>query len=174
MDERRSIPLEPDAKPASAPRRSTPSRSDPVPAVVLGLIGGGWYLWQGMQGSWGRPPGQEAQQGGGQQGQDGHFRQQGGGGNPPGGGRGGANRVAVVVTAPVTSATINDKLMAIGEGIAFRSATVTSSSGGTLTEFFVKPGDIIEANADIGQLDASPSRSPSTARPSPPTTPARR
>ena len=157
MDERRSIPVEPDAaRPAVTPRRSTPLWIQiVVSAVVLGLIAGGWFLWQGLQSPPAdTPPGQQAQQGGGQQGQGGQFRQQGGGGNFPGGGRGGANRVAVVVTAAVTSATINDKLMAIGEGIAFRSATVTSSSGGTLTELFVKPGDVVKANADIGQLDA--------------------
>jgi RND family efflux transporter MFP subunit len=156
VDERRRIDTEPDTKPAPAARRSTPLWIQIVISlVVLGLIAGGWYLWQSMQNqpASGQPGGQVAQQGGGQQGQGGQFRQQGGGGgNFPSGGRG--RTVAVVVTAAVTSATINDKLMAIGEGIAFRSAIVTSSSGGTLTELFVKPGDIVKANADIGQLDA--------------------
>lgn len=81
-------------------------------------------------------------QGGGQQ----------AGGRRQGGFRG--NQTTVVVTAPVTLATINDSLTAIGEGVATRSVTVTSPSGGTLEEILVSPGDVVKAGDPIGHLDA--------------------
>ena len=74
------------------------------------------------------------------------------GGNP-GSQRGRGRETAVVVTAAVTSAVINDKLMAIGEGSAARSVTLTSAAGGTLTELKVKPGDKVEAGTVIAELD---------------------
>lgn len=69
------------------------------------------------------------------------------------GARGGA-RTMVVVTAPVTMATINDKLTAIGEGAATQSVTVVSPASGTLRVLAVKPGDEVPANAVIARLDA--------------------
>jgi RND family efflux transporter MFP subunit len=71
----------------------------------------------------------------------------------PGGGRGG-NRAPVVVTAPVTLATINDRLFAIGEGAAAQAVTVTSPATGTLNQLVVAPGDVIAAGAVIAHLDA--------------------
>ncbi len=62
-------------------------------------------------------------------------------------------RELVVVTAPVTLATINDRLTAIGEGEAAHSVTVMSPASGTLREVLVRPGDSIEAGAEIGRLD---------------------
>ena len=60
-----------------------------------------------------------------------------------------------MVTAAVTSAVINDKLMAIGEGSAARSVTVTSAAGGTLTALKVTPGDSGSRPApSIAELDA--------------------
>ncbi len=76
-----------------------------------------------------------------------------GGQGGPGGGRGG-NRTPVIVTAPVTTGTINDHLSAIGEGAATRSATIISPAAGTLRELIVAPGDMVEAGAVIGRLDA--------------------
>jgi RND family efflux transporter MFP subunit len=75
-------------------------------------------------------------------------------GGPPGGagGRRGPQTM-VVVTAAVTSGTINDKLTAIGEGAAANSVTVMSPANGTLTELLVQPGQTIGANAVIGRLD---------------------
>ncbi|MDB5541495.1 MAG: putative Co/Zn/Cd efflux system rane fusion protein [Devosia sp.] len=93
--------------------------------------------------------GAQAQQGGGQAGGG-----QGGGGQRGGPGGRGGNRTMVVVTAPVLSATINDKLTAIGEGAAAHSVTVVSPANGTLAELLVKPGDAVAAGAVIGQLDA--------------------
>lgn len=77
------------------------------------------------------------------------------GGQGPGGagGRGG-NRAPVIVTAPATLGTINDRLSAIGESAAARSATILSPAAGTLLELSAAPGDMVEARAVIGRLDA--------------------
>lgn len=75
------------------------------------------------------------------------------GGQRPGGQRGG-NRTLVVVTAPVGTATINDRLNAIGVGAALRSVNVASVSGGTLTAILTRPGDQVAANAVIATLDS--------------------
>jgi RND family efflux transporter MFP subunit len=100
----------------------------------------------------GTSPGQQ-----GQQGQPGQQAQQGQQGANPGRSPGnfrGNRQQPVVVTAAVTSAIINDKLMAIGEGSAARAVTLTSAAGGTLTALKVKPGDWVEANTVIATLDA--------------------
>lgn len=75
-----------------------------------------------------------------------------GGGGP--GRPGGMSRQTNVVTTPVTLATINDALMAIGEGNAASSVTVVSPSGGTLTEVLVRPGQVVDTGAIIARLDA--------------------
>lgn len=74
---------------------------------------------------------------------------------PGGGGRpGGNNRQTNVVTTPVTLATINDTLRAIGEGTATRSVTVSSPAGGVLAEVLVRPGQVVAAGDVIARLDA--------------------
>ncbi|HEY4203016.1 MAG TPA: efflux RND transporter periplasmic adaptor subunit [Devosiaceae bacterium] len=89
----------------------------------------------------------------------------GGPGNPGGAGRpgaaggrggfaGGGARVITVNTKPVTTAVVNDKLAAIGDGTALRSVTVTSQSGGTLDELVVKPGDHVKAGDVLAHLDS--------------------
>lgn len=122
-----------------------------VPSATQTLAGYGIYLPFGPPASpaeASQPPDQQAipaargQRPGGQ----------GGGGRP--GASGGANRTTTVVTAPVTLATINDSLTAIGEGKAARSVTVTSPSGGTLNELLVAPGDVVKAGDPIGRLDS--------------------
>lgn len=76
------------------------------------------------------------------------------GGNP-GFQRGpGGRQAVVVVTAAVSSAVINDRLMAIGEGSAARSVTLTSAAGGTLTALSVTPGQRVEAGTTVAELDA--------------------
>jgi len=81
-----------------------------------------------------------------------------GGGRPgagPGmrpGGFGG--RVTNVVTAAATTATINDRLTAIGEGSAVRSVTVTAPTGGELAEVLVRPGQVVAAGDVIARFDA--------------------
>jgi RND family efflux transporter MFP subunit len=109
-----------------------------------------------------QPAGQQAQgqrQGGGQgQGQQQAASQQGArqgqggaGGRPGGGGR----SAAVVIAETVVDGTINDRLTAVGEGSAIHSVTVTSASGGTLLSVAVKPGDRVEAGAELATLDAA-------------------
>ena len=80
-------------------------------------------------------------------------RSSAGGPQQGGGGRRGGARELVVVTAPVTVASINDNLTAIGEGEAAHSVTVTSPATGTLNVLLVRPGEIIAAGAVIGRLD---------------------
>ena len=106
------------------------------PAGPTPTAGGG----QAAQGSPGQRPGGQGAPGGGR----------------PGGGRGGfgGNRTATVVVRPVTLATINDQLTAIGEGTALHSATVDAPSAGTLREILVAPGDHVEPGTVIGHLDS--------------------
>jgi RND family efflux transporter MFP subunit len=69
-------------------------------------------------------------------------------------GPGGRGRAPTVITAPVTVATINDKLTAIGQGAAAHSVTVTSQAIGTLVTLKVSPGDVVKAGDVIAELDA--------------------
>lgn len=75
-------------------------------------------------------------------------------GGGPGGPGGRPSRQTNVVTTPVTFATINASLNAIGEATAARSVTVASPSGGTLDEVLVRPGQIVAAGDIIARLDA--------------------
>lgn len=79
---------------------------------------------------------------------------QGGAGRPGGAGGFGGARTSVVVTAPVTSGIINNKLTSIGEGSAIRAVTVNSAQGGTLMTVDVKPGDKVAAGAKLATLDS--------------------
>ena len=67
----------------------------------------------------------------------------------------GGNRSAIVVTQPVKTGTINNKLTAIGESSAIHSVTVSSASGGTLVTVDVKPGDKVAAGAKLATLDSA-------------------
>ncbi|MGN6102260.1 MAG: efflux RND transporter periplasmic adaptor subunit, partial [Devosia sp.] len=60
-----------------------------------------------------------------------------------GGGRGGgfARPTPTLITAAVTTSTINDRLTAIGQGTAVQSVSVTSQATGTLVKVNVRPGD---------------------------------
>ena len=75
-------------------------------------------------------------------------------GGGPGGRPGGASRQTNVVTTPVTLATINDTLSAIGEGTASSSVTVSSPAGGTLAEVLVRPGQVVARGDVIARLDS--------------------
>jgi RND family efflux transporter MFP subunit len=70
-----------------------------------------------------------------------------------GNGRNGVE-VAIVVTAPVGTATINDRLQAIGTGRANATVTVTPYTSGRLTEFLVQSGAHIEKGQIIATLDS--------------------
>lgn len=78
-------------------------------------------------------------------------------GQPRGGRRGGGGE-QVVVTAPATQGTINDRLAAIGDGSAFHSVTITAPTAGTLVEIAVQPGDVVEAGQIIARLDDEEAR----------------
>lgn len=69
-------------------------------------------------------------------------------------GRGFGNSTALVVTAPITSATINDRLGAIGTGRALNSVSVTPYAPGRLVEVLVASGARVEAGSPIARLDA--------------------
>ncbi|MFN3763972.1 MAG: efflux RND transporter periplasmic adaptor subunit [Aliihoeflea sp.] len=70
-----------------------------------------------------------------------------GGGRGPGAGGG-------VITSPVTTATINDRLQAIGTGRAAETVAVTPFASGRLTELLVRSGSTVEAGDIIARLDA--------------------
>ncbi|WP_275783430.1 efflux RND transporter periplasmic adaptor subunit [Pararhizobium gei] len=69
------------------------------------------------------------------------------------GGRGG-NQTPLVVTQPVDTALVNDRLSAIGNGEAIVSVAVTPQATGNLTEIVVKSGDRIEKGQVIARLDS--------------------
>jgi len=80
---------------------------------------------------------------------------QGAGGRPGGAGAGGFQRLTpTVITAPVITSTINDKLTAIGQGVAAQSVSVTSQATGTLVKIDVKPGDKVKAGQVLAELDS--------------------
>src|SRR5690606_25963655 len=78
------------------------------------------------------------------------------GGSRTGGpvGFGGGRAAAVVVTAAVGVATINDRLTALGEAAAAHAGTGSPPANGTLREILVSPGDVVAAGAVIARLDA--------------------
>jgi RND family efflux transporter MFP subunit len=67
---------------------------------------------------------------------------------------GGNSMQAMVVTAPVRVATINDRLQAIGTGRSNASVTVNPYTAGRLVEFLVQSGAHIEKGQVIAKLDS--------------------
>jgi RND family efflux transporter MFP subunit len=55
---------------------------------------------------------------------------------------------------PIATATINDRLQAIGTGRAVESVTVTPFVSGRLTQILVRSGSTVEAGETIARLDA--------------------
>jgi RND family efflux transporter MFP subunit len=86
----------------------------------------------------------------------GHQRGEGGRGKDGGrgGGQGGGNGPVTIVAEPATSATINDRLQAIGTGRANATVTVTPYTSGRLIEFLVQSGAHIQAGQVIARLDS--------------------
>ncbi|MFB9344881.1 efflux RND transporter periplasmic adaptor subunit [Aminobacter aganoensis] len=76
-----------------------------------------------------------------------------GAGRQGGGGRGGQAQTPVV-TQPVTTGTINDRLSAIGTGRALNSVVINPYASGRLTEIAVAAGEKVEAGAVVARLDA--------------------
>jgi len=72
-----------------------------------------------------------------------------------GGGPGGFNQQpGLVVASRIETATINDRLSAIGTGKAMNSVSVTPFASGRLTELLVDSGSRVEAGDVIARLDA--------------------
>ena len=69
-------------------------------------------------------------------------------------GRGGGVPRQAVIAEPVTTATINDRLAAIGTGRAIQSVVVTPFASGRLTEVAVTSGSSVEAGQVIARLDS--------------------
>jgi RND family efflux transporter MFP subunit len=89
--------------------------------------------------------------GGGDAGAQASNGRSGAGGRPGGFGQ---RLTPTVITAAVTTSTINDRLSAIGQGTADQSVTVTSQATGTLVKVDVKPGDHVTAGQTIAELDS--------------------
>ncbi|WP_439273793.1 efflux RND transporter periplasmic adaptor subunit [Pseudochrobactrum sp. HB0163] len=68
-------------------------------------------------------------------------------------GRRGAGN-ALVVVKPAGNAVLNDKLSAIGTGIALNTVTVSPYSGGTIRKFLVSAGSVVTKDQAIAELDA--------------------
>lgn len=72
----------------------------------------------------------------------------------PSAGGGFGNSTAMVVAAPVTQETINDRLTAIGTGRALRSVSVTPFASGRLVEVTVASGARVEVGDVLARLDS--------------------
>ena len=69
-------------------------------------------------------------------------------------GRSGAGRIVTIVASPAGTATINDRLRAIGTGRANATVTVNPYSSGRLTELLVQSGTHVEKGDVIARLDS--------------------
>ncbi len=67
---------------------------------------------------------------------------------------GGFGQPALVVASQIETATINDRLSAIGTGRATSSVSVTPFASGRLTELLVESGSRVEAGDPVARLDA--------------------
>lgn len=85
---------------------------------------------------------------------DGAADGQGAGQGQGSGRRGQGGGAPLVVTQPVDSAVVNDRLNAIGNGEAILSVAVTPQATGNLTEVLVRSGDRIEKGQVIARLDS--------------------
>ncbi|GES48288.1 secretion protein HylD [Rhizobium sp. NBRC 114257] len=68
------------------------------------------------------------------------------------GGRRGQN-IPLVVTEPVISGVVNDRLSAIGTGDAIRSVVVMPQAAGTIREILIKSGDKVKQGQVLARLD---------------------
>jgi RND family efflux transporter MFP subunit len=69
-------------------------------------------------------------------------------------GRSRAGQIVTIVASPAGTATINDRLQAIGTGRANATVTVTPYSSGRLTELLVQSGTHVEKGDVIAKLDS--------------------
>jgi RND family efflux transporter MFP subunit len=166
LDERRSIPIEAEIAPVRVPRRGTPIWLQILISIaVLAIVVLAWAFFfpgaremlaaRGIALPGGATEVAQAQPQGTPAGAPRANGQAGNPGNSRGQGfaRGGG-RTAVVVTAPVTSTVINDKLSAIGEGTAVNSVTIIAPANGTLAMVAVTPGQRVNAGDELAALDS--------------------
>lgn len=73
-------------------------------------------------------------------------------------GQNGARREVLVEAATVRSATINDRIAAIGNGEALRSVAVVPLTSGVVTELLVRAGDRVSAGQVLARLDSGSER----------------
>jgi RND family efflux transporter MFP subunit len=76
-----------------------------------------------------------------------------GGGGQGGGGQGGGQRATLITAQPVTMATVNDRLSAIGSGEAIQSVVVMPQASGTITEILVGSGQKVKKGDVLARLD---------------------
>ena len=76
-----------------------------------------------------------------------------GAGGQDGQGRGAGGRATVVVTEPVSTGTVNDRLSAIGSGEAIQSVVVMPQAAGTIEEILVSAGDKVTKGQVLARLD---------------------
>lgn len=61
---------------------------------------------------------------------------------------------ALVVVKPALSQVVNDKLSAIGSGVALNTVTVSPYTSGTIRQFLVSAGTVVKKDQVIAELDA--------------------
>lgn len=66
----------------------------------------------------------------------------------------GAPHAVLVVTREVGNAVLNNRVKAIGSGVAVRTATITPTDSGTVTKLEAKAGDHLQAGEVIATLDS--------------------
>jgi RND family efflux transporter MFP subunit len=126
-----------------------------VAALVAALAAGRLYPGSAaLLSSAGFPPALVAILSGGSGAGGGGGTQVGPGGGPGGAPGGGPPRAALVKTAPVGSAMINDRITAIGDGGALRSVAVVPLVSGMVKEVLVRSGDRVKPGQVLARLDS--------------------
>lgn len=75
-------------------------------------------------------------------------------GGTPAAGQSGARNAPLVVVKPAQKQVVNDKLSAIGSGVALNTVAVSPYSSGTIRRFLVSAGTTVQKDQVIAELDA--------------------
>ncbi|WP_022710568.1 efflux RND transporter periplasmic adaptor subunit, partial [Pseudochrobactrum sp. AO18b] len=75
-------------------------------------------------------------------------------GGAPAAGQSGARNAPLVVVKPAQKHVVNDKLSAIGSGVALNTVAVSPYSSGTIRRFLVSAGTTVQKDQVIAELDA--------------------
>lgn len=75
-------------------------------------------------------------------------------GGAPAAGQSGARNAPLVVVKPAQKQVVNDKLSAIGSGVALNTVAVSPYSSGTIRRFLVSAGTTVQKDQVIAELDA--------------------